>query len=45
MITRADAEWGALPLALLLGALAVSPQAIATYFELRAKRHGFDSAQ
>ena len=31
--------------ALLLAAFAVSPQAIATYFELRAEQHDQESAQ
>jgi hypothetical protein len=36
---------GCVAFALLLAALAVSPQAIAAYFELRAEQHGFEVAQ
>jgi hypothetical protein len=36
---------GGVAFALLVATLAVSPQAIATYFELRAEQHGSDSAQ
>ena len=36
---------GGAAFALLLAALAVSPQAIAAYFELRTERHGPEAAQ